>query len=82
MAACDRAFHSYEPGPCAAPIALVRSAQMVRWTRDLPLDWSGYTADLRTWEVDGLHRALLTGPTVGQVARIITEELAGSNRPD
>lgn len=76
VAACDRAFDAYDPRPCAAPIALIRSAEMTRWTADLPMDWEDYTTDLRVRDLDGPHREILADAAAGQMAQIIEQELA------
>lgn len=77
--ACRAAHDDYEPGPCQAPITLIRSTEYVAWAKKAKhLEWDDFTPRLEVEVVEGEHDDILTEPAVQQVARRIRQRVERS----
>ncbi len=71
--ACKRAFRTYSPNPCNAPVTLIRTSEYVNLEeKDRHLKWQTLTPNLKVHVVPGEHQTMLLEPGVEHVARIMS----------
>jgi len=77
-----RALLSYQPGPYAGPMILIRSSTTARDHVDPALGWTRWaTGPLEVLDIEGDHYSIVTGTHSSDLAALLDDKLARRGRP-